>query len=107
MTRVILADNQSIFRAGAARVLALEDDLRIVAQCEDVTRLLAAVAAHRGAVVLYSSSLGADQPVLARQVLDTGCRAIVIAENGESLDAVLTPSAARRGLPQHRRPGAG
>ncbi len=35
MNRIILADNQAIFRAGAARVLALEDDMRIVAQCED------------------------------------------------------------------------
>ncbi len=91
MTRVILADNQSIFRAGAARVLALEDDLRIVAQCEDAARLLAAVAAHRGAVVLYASSLGTDQAALVRQILDAGSRAIVIAENGESLDAILTP----------------
>ena len=31
MNRLILADNQAIFRAGAARVLALEDDMRIVA----------------------------------------------------------------------------
>ena len=36
MNRIILADNQAIFRAGAARVLALEDDMRIVAQCEDL-----------------------------------------------------------------------
>ena len=43
MIRLILADNQAIFRAGAARVLALEDDMRIAAQCEDGEKLLAAV----------------------------------------------------------------
>ena len=53
MTRLILADNQSIFRAGAARVLALEDDIRIVAQCDDALRLQAAVEAHKGSVVLF------------------------------------------------------
>ena len=43
MNRLILADNQAIFRAGAARVLALEDDMRIVAQCEDMEKLFAAI----------------------------------------------------------------
>ena len=47
MNRIILADNQAIFRAGAARVLALEDDMRIVAQCEDLTRLSHALDANR------------------------------------------------------------
>src|SRR5258708_2628612 len=43
MNRLILADNQAIFRAGAARVLALEDDMRIVAQCEDMAKLWGAI----------------------------------------------------------------
>jgi len=34
MQKIILADNQAIFRTGAAKVLAVEDDLRIVAQAE-------------------------------------------------------------------------
>ena len=35
MLKIILADNQAIFRTGAAKVLAVEDDLRIVAQAEN------------------------------------------------------------------------
>src|SRR5260370_42348290 len=57
MIRLILADNQAIFRAGAARVLALEDDMRIAAQCEDGEKLLAAVDALRGSGLLVSYSL--------------------------------------------------
>ena len=57
MNRIILADNQAIFRAGAARTLALEDDMRIVAQCDDLPRLFSAIETMRNAVILLSSTL--------------------------------------------------
>jgi len=57
MNRLILADNQAIFRSGAARVLAVEDDMRIVAQCESAPRLLAAIDQFSGSIVLFSTSL--------------------------------------------------
>src|SRR3569832_641579 len=60
MKRIILADNQAIFHAGAARVLALEEDKRIVAQCDDQTRLMSAVEAHRGAYLIVSTTMGLD-----------------------------------------------
>ncbi|HEV2619889.1 MAG TPA: DNA-binding response regulator, partial [Acidobacteriaceae bacterium] len=60
MNRIILADNQAIFRAGAARVLALEDDMRIVSQCDDAGRMSSALDAHQGAVLIFSSSMQAD-----------------------------------------------
>ncbi len=90
MIRVILADSQSIFRAGAARVLALEDDLRIVAQCDDVTKLMTASAAHQGAVVLYASALSVNDKTFFAQLHDVSSRAIVITENGESVSEELT-----------------
>ena len=65
MNRIILADNQSIFRAGAARILALEDDMQIVAQCEDIERLSAALESQRNAVALISSTLKPNLPSLA------------------------------------------
>jgi len=34
MLKLILADNQAIFRAGIAKVLAVEDEMRIVAQAQ-------------------------------------------------------------------------
>jgi DNA-binding NarL/FixJ family response regulator len=85
MNKIILADNQAIFRAGAARVLALEDDMRIVAQCDDLVRLLSALDAVRGAIVLFSSSLHADPRAVVTHAEAAGSRCILIAENGVEL----------------------
>jgi len=84
MNKIILADSQAIFRAGTAKVLAADGDLRIVAQCADLERLLHAVTTYPGSVVLFAASLRADV-VQLRQMLDTmGSRGVVIAENSES-----------------------
>jgi DNA-binding NarL/FixJ family response regulator len=85
MNRLILADNQTIFRAGAARVLALEDDMRIVAQCEDGERLFAAVEAQRGSVLLVSTSLRLELRDLLARSRSAGSRTILVAENTEQI----------------------
>ncbi|MDP9052610.1 MAG: response regulator transcription factor [Acidobacteriota bacterium] len=82
MKRIILADNQAIFRAGAARVLALEDDMRIVAQCDGSARVLSALDAHHGAVLIFSSSMQLDVAALVARARAVGTRTILIAENG-------------------------
>ena len=90
MNRIILADNQAIFRAGAARVLALEDDMSIVAQCEDLKRITNAVDAHQGSILVFSSSLQMDVHSLVAQVRHNGSRVIMVAENGaEVADAIV------------------
>ena len=67
MNRIILADNQAIFRAGAARVLALEDDMRIVAQCEDVPALRRARGTARLDRPLFAPACSSTlRPSLAR-----------------------------------------
>ena len=85
MNRIILADNQAIFRAGAARVLALEDDIRIVAQCEDLTKLWSALESLRGAVALVASSLRADVPALIERSRAVSSRVVLVAENSEQV----------------------
>ncbi len=85
MNRLILADNQAIFRAGAARVLALEDDMRIAAQCEDAAKLFAAIDAQRGSVLLVSSSLRLDATSLLARTRSAGSRIILVAENTEQV----------------------
>ena len=85
MTRLILADNQAIFRAGAARVLALEDDIRLVAQCDDAQKLSAAVDAYNGVIVLFASGMKQDLPTLLERISKAGSRAILIAENNEEV----------------------
>jgi DNA-binding NarL/FixJ family response regulator len=93
MNRIILADNQAIFRAGAARVLALEDDMRIVAQCDDLARLQNAIDAYRGSVVMFSLSMGLDAEAVIERAQAAGSRTILVAENnaeiGEELASAL------------------
>ena len=86
MNRIILADNQAIFRAGAARVLALEEDMLIVAQCEDSLRLLKAIDAHPGALVLFSLGVAVDVDGLIDHARAAGSHLILIAENGAEID---------------------
>jgi DNA-binding NarL/FixJ family response regulator len=85
MNRIILADNQAIFRAGAARVLAMEDDMRIVAQCDDLARLSSALDAHRGAMLLFAASLQLDADSITAHAKAAGSRTILIAENGSEI----------------------
>jgi DNA-binding NarL/FixJ family response regulator len=83
MNKIILADNQAIFRTGTAKVLAMEDDLRIIAQCPDCPRLYHAVATFRGSVVLVASSLRPDFDQVFTTARQVSSPVIVIAENGE------------------------
>ena len=85
MNRLILADNQAIFRAGAARTLALEEDMRIVAQCDDSPKLMAAIDGHRGSVVLASSSLRLDPKDLLARKRSAGSRIVLVTENTEQV----------------------
>ena len=85
MNKLILADNQAIFRAGTAKILAMEDDFRIIAQCSEAERLYPALETFRGAILLFASSMKLDPSALVPRVLGAGSRSIVIAENGESV----------------------
>ena len=66
---IILADNQAIFRAGAARVLALEDDIRTHRSVRRSRRsLVASIASFRRSPIAQSCfhpRLGLKQDMLA------------------------------------------
>jgi DNA-binding NarL/FixJ family response regulator len=83
MNKIILADNQAIFRAGTAKILAMEDDFRIIAQCPDSERLYQAIDAFRGVVLMFASTLKTDLPILLERVAHAGSRSIVILENND------------------------
>lgn len=85
MEKLILADNQSIFRAGVAKTLTVQDNFRIVAQCTDSDRLMHAVRTFRMSVILFASSLEPNKAALIQDVRTVGSRLIVIAENHEAL----------------------
>jgi DNA-binding NarL/FixJ family response regulator len=79
MLKIILADNQAIFRAGAAKVLAVEDDLRIVAQAQTVDQMTIALDKFRAAVLLVSADFHSDLAGLLKQANELKTRCIVIA----------------------------
>ncbi len=83
MNKVILADNQAIFRTGTAKVLSMEDDFRIIAQCPDADRLQSALVTFRGVTVLFGSTLKQDPSQLMQQICSLGSRGIAILENNE------------------------
>jgi DNA-binding NarL/FixJ family response regulator len=84
MNKVILADSQAIFRAGTAKVLAMDEDLRIIAQCNDVDRLQHAITTFPGSIVVFAASLRADLGRLRSLIETVGSRGIVIAENSDN-----------------------
>jgi DNA-binding NarL/FixJ family response regulator len=89
MKKIILADSQAIFRAGTAKVLATDDDLRIIAQCADLERLLHAVTTFPGSIVLFAASLRPDMAQLRRMLDAANSRGVVIAENSEMAQGYL------------------
>jgi len=102
MNRIILADNQSIFRAGAARILALESDMQIVAQCEDIDRLVIALESQRSAVAMVSSTLRPDIDRLAGIARGSGSRLVLVLENAEQIpdqQAHLVDGVVSRSIP--------
>ena len=89
MNKIILADSQAIFRAGTAKVLAMDEDLRIIAQCTDLERMYHAITTFPNSIVLFASSLRPDFARLGMLLETTGSRGIVIAENDESASTYL------------------
>src|SRR2546429_6698711 len=57
MLKLILADNQAIFRAGIAKVLAVEDEMRIVAQAQTQEQMFMALDKFRAAVLIVAGGV--------------------------------------------------
>src|SRR5947209_518626 len=89
MTKIILADSQAIFRAGTAKVLATNDDLRIIAQCADLERLMHAITTFPGSIVLFATSLRPDVIRIRHLLAAAGSHGIVIAENNDAAEPYL------------------
>ena len=83
MINVIIADHQAVFRAGIAKVLAVEEDIRIVGQPQSAEQLLHALDKLRSHVLILStrfpSSLLEIQEVASRH----RTALLMLAENAE------------------------
>ncbi|HUS20369.1 MAG TPA: response regulator transcription factor [Terriglobales bacterium] len=85
MLKIILADNQAIFRAGAAKVLAVEDDFRIVAQADSKDKLEMALTNFRAGVLVFADSLKADLPHLNEIAKKSKTRLIAVADSDDDV----------------------
>lgn len=94
MIRVILADHQALFRSGMVRVLSIEDEFRVAAQCGDWAHLLSAVRAFPKALIIVSSTFKAELETLVKRAGEVGSRVLVIIEDTDSFHAYLFMGAA-------------
>ena len=94
MLKIILADNQAIFRAGAAKVLAVEDDLRIVAQATSPEQMMLALEKFRAAVLLVAAGFPPDIKAVIEAATNVKTRTVVIAENGDETNQHVQSGAA-------------
>jgi DNA-binding NarL/FixJ family response regulator len=86
MIKVIVADSQELFRRGIAMVLAVDEDLRVVAQCEDLGRMANAVCTYPESIVLFSASLGPDCAGIVALFARSKSHGIVIVKDGQNGD---------------------
>jgi DNA-binding NarL/FixJ family response regulator len=87
--KIVLADKQAIFRAGIAKVLGVEDELRIVAQVQASDQIAPALEKFRPQILIFASSLSPDVHGLAQIAARFKTRLVVVAENGEPAAAII------------------
>jgi len=106
-TRIILADSQAIYRVGIRKILALEDDLRVVAQAENLQGLYAAVQRFPTDIVLLEGSLLAGTsngiPDLLRKAPDVKL-AVQVVESDEATTVELYRKGVRGVIPRSISP---
>jgi DNA-binding NarL/FixJ family response regulator len=91
--RIILGDNQVLYRAGVAEALSILDGIAIVARCADLSQLLEAIDRNRRAIIIAASTLRPDWSRLRETISSSQSRLIVVAENVESSVQFITKGA--------------
>src|SRR5207244_12642277 len=84
MLKLILADNQAIFRAGIAKVLAVEDEMRTVAQAQTPEQMFMALDKFRAAVLVMAGGFHSDFNVAVQAASRNKTRRVILAGTGES-----------------------
>ncbi|MGA8540086.1 MAG: response regulator transcription factor [Terriglobales bacterium] len=78
--RVIVADTQAIFRAGLRKIFALEDDIRVVGQAENLEQTITAVQKFSGDILIFEAALAPNPGDAIVDLLrqNTSCRLVVV-----------------------------
>jgi DNA-binding NarL/FixJ family response regulator len=94
--RVIVADTQAIFRAGLRKIFALEDDIRVVGQAENLDQTIAAIHKFSADVVIFEAALTPNPADAVADLLrqSVHCRLVVVLQEP---DQEMTLELFRRG----------
>jgi DNA-binding NarL/FixJ family response regulator len=90
MLKIILADHQAIFRTGAAKVLAVEDDVRIVAQAESAEKMNMALEKFHATLLIFSAEMATDLPAIVEAARKNKTKLVAVAETGQDSRHYLT-----------------
>ena len=86
MINVIIADEQAVFRAGTAKVLAVEEDIRIVGQPTSREQLLNSLDKLRTHVLLLATSYLPLYEQIKELTSRQSTALLMLAENGKAAD---------------------
>ncbi len=89
VSRMLLADDQAIFRAGIARVLSEQEDITVLGQCNDPDSLLDLVAASRSCMLILAHSLNADMDRVLAATHAVATRVILMTETNSKPPAAV------------------
>jgi DNA-binding NarL/FixJ family response regulator len=89
MINVIIADHQAIFRAGVSKVLAVEDDIRIVGQPQTNEQTLHALEHLRAHVLMISTSFFAWFETIKELTASNETKILVVAEHTDEVAAFV------------------
>ena len=94
--RVIVADTQAIFRAGLRKIFALEDDIRVVGQAENLEQTVTAVQKFSADVVILEAALAPNPSDAVADLIrhNASCRLVVVLQD---YDQEMTLELFRRG----------
>jgi len=95
--RMIVADTQAIFRVGVRKVLALEDDVRVIGQAENLGQTLAAVAKLPADILLFESRITPNPAEAVSEILKKAPNVKIIVVTGD-VDEPTTVDYFRRGV---------
>ena len=97
MIRIVLADDEPLIRGGLRALLEAEDDMRVVAECDDGAAAVDAVRLHRPDVAVLDVRMpGVDGIEATRRLAGSGARILMLTtfDGDEHVFAALQAGAA-------------
>jgi two-component system, NarL family, nitrate/nitrite response regulator NarL len=95
--RILLADSQAIYRVGMRKVFAVEDDLRVVAQIDNLTQLMTAIERYPAEVLLLEGNLLAGTTNVIPEIVRLAPEIKIIVQTAAT-DEAHTVELYRRGV---------